>query len=79
MGDKQKKSHFGLSWVRATVEEKRESRGGRTGRRRRRRRSKIRYGILYFWVFGMNSHGELMLLGIGFGRDHLNPRCLLGL
>ena len=53
MGDKQK-SHFGLIWVRATVEEKRESRGGRRGRRRRRRRSKIRYGILYFWAFDMN-------------------------
>ena len=26
-----------------------------------------------FWVFGMNSHGELMLLGLGFWKRSPKP------
>ena len=67
MGDKQK-SHFGLIWVRTTVEKRRrELRGGREGRRRKRR-TRSRYVclgikcILMSRAFSMNFPWRLFLL-----------------
>ena len=37
---------------------------------------KIRYGILYVWIFDMNPKvldGELMLLGLGFWKRSPKP------
>ena len=67
------KNSFGLQKARVHVgENEREPREGREGRRRKTRR-RSRYGILYFGFFCMNSHGELMLLGLGFWKRSPKP------
>ena len=42
-------------------------------RKKEKEKKKIKVWNPLFWVFGMNSHGELMLLDLGFWKRSPKP------
>ena len=83
-GDKPKKFVFGLQRRGFTIgeENREEKRKKRKKRRKKKDKIKIRYGILYVWVFDMNPKvldGDLFLLWSRFYVKITQTFELLGL
>ena len=61
-------SHFLLGFT--VLRRRKES---KKRRKKEEEKKKIKVWNPLFWVFGINSHGELMLLGLGFWKRSPKP------